>query len=86
MSAGGHLGFGCDFKHPFWTNLDIDRQIASTHQQFNEKEDIYYDLMDMQRLPIENDSAEIILSQYAVEHIPDRAAAFFFKDAPTLYF
>src|SRR5512135_1627570 len=35
----------------------------------------------MEPLPIESNTAEIILSQYSVEHIPDTAAAHFFREA-----
>lgn len=81
VSGGGHLGFGTDFEHPYWTNLDLKRTIEKGLRQFNSKMDIPYDLLDQTPLPIETSSAEIILSQYTIEHIPETAATYFFKEA-----
>ena len=81
VSAGGHLGFGTNFEHPFWTNLDLHRPIAEGLRQFNPETDVHYDLLDMSPLPIADSSAEIIFSQYTIEHVPDQAACFFFRDA-----
>lgn len=81
VSAGGHGGFGIDFEHPFWTNIDLDRPIRTHLRQFNPDLDISHDLLDMTPLPIETGSAEIILSQYTIEHIPENCARFFFRDA-----
>jgi predicted SAM-dependent methyltransferase len=81
VSAGGHRGFGTDFEHPYWTNIDLLRPIPAHHRQFNPETDVCHDLIEAKPLPIENNSAEIILSQYSVEHVPDSAAAFFFTDA-----
>ena len=81
VSAGGHRGFGLDLDHPYWTNLDLLRPIAPECRQFNPERDVPYDMLDAEPLPIVDDSAEIVLSQYSIEHIPDDAAAFFFKES-----
>lgn len=81
VSAGGHLGFGTNFEHPYWTNIDLVRPIRSDMRQYDPEVDIPYDLLDMGPLPIADESAEIILSQYAIEHVPENAACFFFRDS-----
>jgi predicted SAM-dependent methyltransferase len=81
VSSGGHLGFGMDFEHPYWTNIDLLRPIPSHLRQYNPETDISYDMLDETPLPIESGSAEIILSQYSIEHSAESAARFFFADA-----
>ena len=81
VGAGGHHGFGINFDHPFWTNLDLKRPIGPSDRQYNPDRDIPHDLLASQPLPIGDNEAEIILSQYSVEHVPDTAAQFFFKEA-----
>ncbi len=80
ICAGGHLGFGGGFNHPCWTNLDVIRPIRNGFSEYNPDKDVVYDLLEMNPLPIEDNAAEIIQSQYAIEHITNEAAEHFFKE------
>ncbi|MFB6320143.1 methyltransferase domain-containing protein [Saccharicrinis sp. FJH54] len=81
VSAGGHFGFGNIINHPLWRNLDIKRPVAKHLQQFDPQKDFEYDMLKNEKLPIESDSAEIILSQYSIEHVSDASAEIFFREA-----
>ncbi|MGQ1787246.1 methyltransferase domain-containing protein [Saccharicrinis sp. GN24d3] len=82
ICAGGHGGFGGYFYHPCWTNIDIEAPILlDDWARFNLEKDIKHDLLDMTPLPLESETAEIIQSQYTIEHITDKAAKYFFKEA-----
>lgn len=80
ICAGGHLGFGGGFYHPCWTNIDVIRPVLNGSTVFNPKMDITHDLLEMEPLPIETETAEIIQSQYAIEHITTSAAKYFLKE------
>jgi SAM-dependent methyltransferase len=81
VCAGGHGGFGGYFSHPCWTNVDvIAPALGNNWVRYNPKTDISHDLLEMIPLPIVTDSAEIIQSQYTIEHITTSAAKYFFKE------
>lgn len=81
ICAGGHGGFGGFFYHPCWTNIDvINPNRLKNWIEYRPDIDIAHDLMDCQPLPLESNSAEIIQSQYTIEHIPNEAARVFFKE------
>lgn len=81
ICAGGHGGFGGYFYHPFWTNIDLEAPILlDAWTRYNPERDILHDLLDKTPLPLESDSAEIIQSQYTIEHIDNEAAEVFFKE------
>lgn len=79
ISAGGHDDLIID--HPYWTNLDL-RGVSHTR---NGKKIlppvVEYDMLQKESLPIKDNSAEIILSQYSVEHVTDDAANYFFRES-----
>lgn len=80
ISAGGHFGFGGDFPHPYWTNVDVD--INWSHgTNYDPSKDISHDLMEEGALPIESNSAEIVHSRLSIEHIPDSAAEKLFSES-----
>ena len=82
ICAGGHGGFGGYFYHPYWTNIDIVAPILlDGWLKYNPEKDILHDLLDKIPLPMESDSAEIIQSQYTIEHIDNEATNYFFKEA-----
>lgn len=80
ICAGGHYGFGGKFSHPCWTNVDVIRPVNKNDNVYNPDRDIEHDLLSMQTLPIESNSAELVFCQYAIEHITNDAAKFFFKE------
>jgi predicted SAM-dependent methyltransferase len=80
ISAGGHFGFGGDFYHPCWTNIDFVKP-DKEKEGLNPENEIGHDLLSLKPLPIEAGTAELIQSQYAIEHITDEAAEVFFKEA-----
>lgn len=80
VSAGGH-GNSCLIDHPYWTNLDIDGSIFSETGKKYEVEIVAYDMLQKDLLPIKDNSAEIILSKYSIEHVTNDAADFFFKES-----
>lgn len=79
ISAGGHLGFGGQFNHPCWTNVDIDLPFAEG-AMFVPEHDINHDLLSLKPLPIESATAELVHSQFSIEHITDEAALMCFKE------
>ena len=81
VCGGGHLRYGGGFSHPCWRNLDLLRSVEGWNNSYNSSKDIPHDLLSMESLPIENNTAEIIQSQYSIEHISDEAALFFLKEA-----
>lgn len=80
VCAGGHISFGGGFWHPLWRNLDVMNPQKNWGNTFIASKDIIYDMLNMEPLPIESNSAEIIQCQYSIEHVNDKAAAFFFKE------
>lgn len=75
INGGGHLEIG-GLDHPCWTNLDVLRSSGSK----NSEDSIIHDLLDLKPLPIESNSAELVHSQYTIEHITDDAACVMFKE------
>lgn len=76
INGGGHFNFGGGLEHPCWTNIDIQR---TTDSKISE-DDIIHDLLDLSPLPIESNTAELVHSQYTIEHITDDAAGIMFKE------
>ncbi|MDC7223961.1 MAG: methyltransferase domain-containing protein [Spirochaetales bacterium] len=79
VSAGGHFGFGGDFFHPCWTNIDVDLG-DEIFPRFDGEKDIAHDPLDLGELPLESDSAELFQSRFAIEHISDEAALKLFRE------
>jgi SAM-dependent methyltransferase len=79
VSAGGHFGFGCGLKHPLWTSIDVDRPWKG-ERVFNPRLDIAHDLLTMTPIPVESGTAELVHSRITIEHLPDEAVAYFFKE------
>jgi len=73
VSSGGHFGFGGNFDHPFWTNIDVDLGDAIS-PRYNPDRDIAHDPLNLGDIPLEDDSAELFYSRFALEHISDEAA------------
>lgn len=63
-----NIGAG-SFAHPYWTNIDFATGWYGTVQNAF----IEYDLMALQPLPIESESAELIYSSHTVEHVSQEA-------------
>ena len=80
ICAGGHFEFGCAFKHPLWTNVDVDRKWGEGKKEFNPATDIAHDPYSLKPYPIESDTAELVHSRFAVEHIPNDAAQNMFNE------
>ncbi len=86
ISAGGHFGFGGGINHPCWTNVDVVRRwkkgMGDSHKPslFNPLLDIAHDLLSIEPLPIESESAELVHSRLTIEHIPNDAAHRFFEE------
>lgn len=80
ISAGGHFEFGGGISHPFWTSIDVDRPWKA-RRKFNPSQDIAHDLLSLQPIPVESNSAELVYSGLCVEHITDEAALFMLKEA-----
>jgi SAM-dependent methyltransferase len=79
ISAGGHFEFGGAINHPFWTSIDVDRP-WKVGRRFNPSLDIAHDLLSVQPIPVESNSAELVYSGLCIEHITDEAALFMFKE------
>jgi SAM-dependent methyltransferase len=79
VSAGGHPDLS--IEHPYWTNLDLEGISRMKYGEKHLPKVVPYDMLHKERLPIEDNSAEIILSQYSVEHVNNAAADFFFKES-----
>lgn len=76
INGGGHFDFGGGLDHPCWKNLDVPR----SSEPKNSADTIIHDLQDLKPLPMESNSAELVHSQYAIEHITDDAARVMFKE------
>jgi len=64
-----NIGSGA-FYHPYWTNIDYESEhysIAQKHPFIN------HDLMKLEPLPIESNTAEIVYSSHTIEHVSDEA-------------
>ncbi|UYP48070.1 hypothetical protein NEF87_004355 [Candidatus Lokiarchaeum ossiferum] len=73
-----NVGAG-EFSHPYWTNIDKHSDWYSKAQQTNSF--LEYDLFSLEKLPIQDDSAEVIYSSHVVEHISDEAAQNLFNES-----
>jgi SAM-dependent methyltransferase len=81
VCGGGHMRYGGGFEHPLWRNLDILRSSENWNDSYIPEKDIVHDMLAMNPLPIKDNAAELIQSQYSIEHIHDEAAFYFFKEA-----
>lgn len=79
ISAGGHFDFGCGIHHPLWTNIDVDRPWKNKIN-YNPERDIAHDLLSLDSIPVDSNSAEIIHSRTTIEHITDSAALVMFQE------
>lgn len=79
ISAGGHLGFGGGFHHPFWTNIDLRRPGIGV-REFDPNTDIDHDLLSLKPLPLKSESAELVHSRFTVEHLNNEAAQAMFDE------
>jgi predicted SAM-dependent methyltransferase len=74
-----NIGAG-SFYHPYWTNVDF----LNDWYKVNDKTSlagIHHDLMSLNDLPIDSNSAEAVYSSHTVEHITDAAAQKMFNEA-----
>ncbi len=75
-----NVGAG-SFSHPCWTNIDW-RTDWYAHQQDDTDAGAFinYDLLSLEPVPVEDNTAQVIYSSHTVEHITDEAAAFLLKE------
>jgi predicted SAM-dependent methyltransferase len=66
IGAGG-------FSHPYWTNVDLDSEWYAVNRK-QTISGIQHDLLSLEPLPIEDESAEVVYSSHTIEHITDAAA------------
>ncbi len=66
-----NIGAG-NFKHSVWTNVDFDSDWYSDNRK-NTKRGIQYDLLSLEKIPIETESAEIVYTSHTLEHVTDEA-------------
>lgn len=68
------------FSHPYWTNIDYDSEWYARNRE-HMRTGIQYDLLSLQPIPVDSDSAEIVYTSHTIEHITDAAAENLFKEA-----
>jgi SAM-dependent methyltransferase len=73
-----NIGAGA-FRHPFWTNIDLKSEWYSPVQK--NRDFINFDLFSLKKLPIPDNTAEIVYSSHTVEHINDEAAQNMFNES-----
>ncbi len=73
-----NIGAG-KFRHPFWTN--VEKKTDWYEDSFVDSDHLEYDLLSLTKLPVEDNSAEIVYSSHTVEHITDAAAQNMFNEA-----
>jgi len=73
-----NIGAG-DFRHPFWTNIDLRSKWYKKAQ--GDSEFINFDLFSLKKLPIPSNSAELVYSSHTIEHINDEAAQNMFNES-----
>lgn len=73
-----NIGAG-SFHHPFWTNIDYESDWYRKNKD-NTRRGIQYDLLSLNPLPINTNSAEIVYTSHTIEHITDEAAQFIFDE------
>jgi ubiquinone/menaquinone biosynthesis C-methylase UbiE len=71
IGAGG-------FSHPYWTNIDFYNE---WYKDWSSNIGIHYDLMKFEKLPLEDNSAEIVYSSHTIEHINETAIINMLKEA-----
>lgn len=79
ISAGGHKGFGGGFSHPCWMNLDVDVR-WERERNFDPSRDVAYDALSMDPLPIATDSALLVQTRFAIEHLTNAAVEILFRE------
>jgi len=73
-----NIGAG-SFNHSFWTNIDYESDWYLKNKD-NTRNGIQYDLLSLDPLPINANTAEIVYSSHTIEHITDKAAQFIFGE------
>ena len=73
-----NIGAG-SFRHPFWTNVDLENEWYRDVQK--EGVSINHDLFSLEKIPVKDNTAEIIYSSHTVEHINDEAAQNMFNES-----
>ena len=73
-----NIGAGT-FRHVCWKNIDLSSDWYAESQVGSNM--INYDLFSMDKLPIEDDSAELVYTSHTVEHIDDDSARNMFNEA-----
>jgi len=63
-----NIGSGA-FYHPYWTNIDYESEYYTPSQK---NPFINYNLMKLEPLPIESNTAEIVYSSHTIEHVTDK--------------
>ncbi len=72
-----NIGAGT-FRHPNWTNVDYSTDWYSKSQERSIF--INFDLQSLEKLPIDDNTAEIVYSSHTIEHITDKAAQNLFNE------
>ena len=85
VAVGAYKGFGGGFRHPCWTNIDVNRSWKNDKYfpgapEYDSGSDIALDLLDMKPIPVESNSAELIHSRFTVDRLTDEAAQFFLTE------
>ncbi len=74
-----NIGSG-SFRHKYWTNIDLNSDWYKAQQINKNINLINYDLFSLDRLPIEDSSAEVVYTSHTIEHINDDAAKNMFNE------
>jgi predicted SAM-dependent methyltransferase len=74
-----NVGAG-SFTHPYWTNIDFysDWYKANSQQTSG---GMIYDLMSLEKIPLESGVAEAMYSSHTIEHISNAAAQNLFNES-----
>lgn len=67
------------FRHPYWTNVDNPSDWYQGQQQ--DQAMIAYDLMALAPLPLQDGAAKLVYTSHTMEHIPNRSAEYFYREA-----
>lgn len=67
---------GGSFRHPAWTNVE-----HASEWYKNNRIDLDWDLMSLSRIPVEDNSAELVYTSHTIEHVTNAAAAHLFAEA-----
>lgn len=73
-----NVGAG-SFRHIHWTN--VDKRSDWYAQAQADQTFIAYDLLSLEPLPINTNSAEIVYTSHTLEHIPNESAQWFFSES-----